>query len=377
MLLVSYSRLVSDARILKQINLFKDDYELTTCGYGPAPTGAAAHYQIPDEAAYWRRNRVETILRLYTRAYWSSPASAWCRENLSRGGFDVCFADDIDTAGLALWLRPRLGVHCDLHEYAPREKEDVWRWRVFVKPYMSWQVRHFVTRVDSVTSTATKFCEEYQRNFGVDAKLVVNASPYADLNPTPLPEPGQPLRLVHAGAGREDRYLETMIDSVAALPGRYTLDMYLTANNAAYVAQLGEYAARTPNVRVLPGVPYHELIPTLNRYDLGIHNLPPVNFNNRYALPNKFFDFVQARLGMVVGPSPEMVSRLDKYHLGRAATDFTAEALRVALEQTTREEVAQWKQNAAAHAREMSSETVVGTWRDAVAAIVATDPSAP
>ena len=66
MLLVSYSRLVSDARILKQINLFKDDYELTTCGYGPAPTGAAAHYQIPDEASYWRRNRVETILRLYT-----------------------------------------------------------------------------------------------------------------------------------------------------------------------------------------------------------------------------------------------------------------------------------------------------------------------
>lgn len=69
--------------------------------------------------------------------------------------------------------------------------------------------------------------------------------------------------------------------------------------------------------------------------------------------------------------APEMVSRLDKYRLGRVATDFTAGALRVALEQTTREEVWQWKQNAAACARELSSETVVGTWRDAVAAIVA------
>nr|WP_252865154.1 hypothetical protein [Mobiluncus mulieris] len=134
---------------------------------------------------------------------------------------------------------------------------------------------------------------------------------------------------------------------------------------------LVSYSQLIADVRVLPGVPYHELIPTLNRYDLGIHNLPPVNFNNHWALPNKFFDFVQARLGMVVGPSPEMVSRLDKYHLGRAATDFTAEALRVALEQTTREEVWQWKQNAAACARELSSENVVGTWRDAVAAIAA------
>lgn len=134
---------------------------------------------------------------------------------------------------------------------------------------------------------------------------------------------------------------------------------------------LVSYSRLVADARVLPGVSYRDLIPTLNRYDLGIHNLPPVNFNNRYALPNKFFDFVQARLGMVVGPSPEMVSRLEKYLLGRAATDFSAATLRTALEQTTREEVWEWKQNAAQHARELSSENVVGIWRDAVAAIVA------
>ena len=145
--------------------------------------------------------------------------------------------------------------------------------------------------------------------------------------------------------------------------------MYLTENSPDYFQRLQESVAQIPNVRVLPALPYQQLIPTLNRYDLGIHNLPPVNFNNRYALPNKFFDFVQARIGMVVGPSPEMVSRLERYGLGRAAADFTAAALRAALEETTPAEVAAWKQNAAACARELSSENVVPLWKDAVEAI--------
>lgn len=375
MLIVSYSRLISDARILKQINLFKDAYELTTCGYGPAPEGVAQHYEIPGEGTYWQRNRLATILHLYTWAYWSSPASAWCRRNLPRGYFDVTFADDIDSIGVGLWTKPKLGVHADLHEYSPLEKEDVPRWRMFVKPYMEWQVRHFVKRADSVTSTSTRFREEYLKNFGVDSTVVVNAAPYADLKPSPMPAQDAPVRVVHAGAGREDRYLEYMIDAVAAFPERYTLDMYLTPNNAAYIEKLRAYADTLPNVRVQPGVPYQELISTLNQYDLGIHNLPPVNFNNHYALPNKFFDFVQARIGMVIGPTPEMVSRLEKYQLGRVAADFTTETLREALAETTPAEVAAWKQNAHRCARELSSENVVQLWKDAVDRIVDGEPT--
>lgn len=373
MLIVSYSRLISDARILKQINLFKDAYELTTCGYGPAPEGVAQHYEIPGEGTYWQRNRLATILHLYTWAYWSSPASSWCRRNLPRGYFDVTFADDIDSIGVGLWTKPKLGVHADLHEYSPREKEDVPRWRMFVKPYMEWQVRHFVKRADSCSTTAMFFASEYEKNFGIKPTLVVNATPFHDLQPTDTPENG-PIRLVHAGTCRPDRFAEIMIDAVACLGGRYTLDLYLVDNNSDYFAKLSEKCRDIPNVNLHPGEPYIKLIDTLHRYDLGLHNLPPVNFNNHYALPNKFFDFVQARIGMVIGPTPEMVSRLEKYQLGRVAADFTTEALREALDKTTAAEVAAWKQNAHRHARELSSENVVGLWKDAVDRIVDGEP---
>lgn len=371
MLLVSFSRLVSDARILKQIKLFAPQYTLTTCGYGPSPVGVTRHIQIPDTAIYWRRSRPALIMHAYEKAYWSSAAVEFCAKHLAQDHYDIVFADDIDTVGLALWLRPKLGVHADLHEYSPREKEDVWRWKAFVQPYMCWQVRHFVAKANSVTSTSKGFRQAYLENFGVDSTVVVNAAPFADLCPRSLEENQQPgdkgrLRVVHAGAGREDRYLERMIDAVAALPDRYTLDMYLTPNNAGYIRSLEEKAAGIENVRVLPGVDYQNLIPTLNHYDLGIHNLPPVNFNNHWALPNKFFDFVQARIGMVVGPTPEITERVNEYQLGRVAAGYETKDLIAALQDTTHAEVETWKQNAHRVAPELSSQHVVNLWDKAI-----------
>ena len=42
LLILSFSPIASDARVLKQVDLFAEDYEVTTCGYGPAPAGATA-----------------------------------------------------------------------------------------------------------------------------------------------------------------------------------------------------------------------------------------------------------------------------------------------------------------------------------------------
>ena len=42
--------------------------------------------------------------------------------------FDAILADDIDTVPLALSLRPRLGVHADIHEYFPRLQEEQAPW---------------------------------------------------------------------------------------------------------------------------------------------------------------------------------------------------------------------------------------------------------
>lgn len=368
LLILSFSPIVSDARVLKQVRLFQDDYAVTTCGYGPAPDGVAEHIRIPDELVYWAYPKVALLTRRFSAAYWANPVVAHLAGRLPRGGWDVVLADDIDTVPLALSLDAAGGVHADLHEYAPRLKEDVPRWRLFVAPFMRWLCREHVSRAQSVTTVGEGIAAEYAREFGIHAEVVTNAAPYADLSPRPT---GDPIRLVHTGAGRGDRHLELMVEAVRAVSRPVTLDFYLTPNDPAYLAGLAEQIASDDRVRLHPPVPYADLPRTLNEYDCGVFVLPPTNFNYRWALPNKLFDFVQARLGVIIGPSPEMAAIVERHDLGLVTLDFSAQSLTAALETLTSADVDGFKAAAHASAHELSSQHQVVGWRRAIDALAA------
>jgi len=121
-------------------------------------------------------------------------------------------------------------------------------------------------------------------------------------------------------------------------------------------------------------VPYRDLIRTLNGYDLGLSIFPPTTFNLAWCLPNKFFDFVQARLGVIVGPSPEMVRFVEEYGIGLVLPDFEPSSLAAALESLTAERVAAWKAASAAHAAALSSESQAGIWEELITRVLSGGP---
>lgn len=369
LLIVSFSPIASDARVLKQVALFAADFDVTTCGYGPAPAGVVEHHEIPVEAVAWHKDPKWLLSRQYRRVYWGNAAVQAAQRSLGGRELDVVLANDVDTVPLALSLRPRRGVHADLHEYSPRQNTELRRWRWFVAPYMRWLCRRFVTQASSVTTVGRGLAEEYAREFGIRAEVVTNAAPYAELEPGPTADAG-PVRLVHAGVALRGRTLEVMLDAVAATTTHVSLDLYLMPNDPPYLAQLRARVAELPGVRVLDPLPYADLVQTLNAYDLGVFVLPPVNFNYANALPNKLFDFVQARLGVVVGPSPEMARLVREHGMGAVTADFTPAALTAVLDALTPEQVRAWKQASHAAAEPLSSDAQVATWHRAVTALL-------
>ena len=114
------------------------------------------------------------------------------------------------------------------------------------------------------------------------------------------------MRLVHSGAALRDRNITAILDAVDATRSDVDARPLPHAERSRIPRrgsrqggrQRAHHAARPRAIR--------RPVATLNAHDVGIHILPPVNFNNRWALPNKFFDYVQARLGVIIGPSPEM-----------------------------------------------------------------------
>lgn len=364
LLIISYSPIVSDARVYKQVRLFADRYDVTTCGYGPAPEGVIDHIQIPDELVYWKKDKVLLLARQYKALTERQEVNQYVLPKLRAKKFDVILVDDLDPVPVASKLHAEGGVHVDLHEYSPEQKSDEWKWRTFVSPYATWLVRKFVTQAASTTTVCEGIAKEYRRKFGINAGVVVNATPFQELKPI---EPSEPLKLVHSGACLRNRNLHVLIDAMAMVgDGRFTLDFFLTPNDQEYLSELIEKAENTQGVTIHDPVPMNKLVAQLNEYDLGVYLLPPVNFNNKFALPNKFFDFVQSRLGVIFGPSPEVAKLMHKHDLGVVTEGFTAESLAETLAAITKQDVENWKDNSDRAAAELSAERQSEAWVEAI-----------
>jgi hypothetical protein len=137
-----------------------------------------------------------------------------------------------------------------------------------------------------------------------------------------------------------------MIDMMDHLDRRFELTFMLTAQTPDYLAALKRRAARNPRIIFRAPVAMSDLARVSNEYDMGVFLLPPVNYNYRHALPNKFFEFVQGRIGIAIGPSPEMARLVGEHDLGVVAETFAPEALAARLNALTDDDIDRFKVNA-------------------------------
>lgn len=367
LLILCLTPLTNDARVLKQIDMLRDDYRITTCGYGPAPRPGIEHVQIPDSVDS-RLNGKLITLGQKKLSYWAMPSIRWIKKRFKKGQYDIVFADDLDTVPVALAIRPRFGVHADLHEYSPALHEESAAWMRRVYPVMDLLCRKYLSKASTSTTVSNGLARKYKDVYGIDCGVVPNAAPYRDAKPT---EVHDPIRLVHAGVCLRDRHIDTMIKGVRESDADIVFDLYLMPNDPSYLQQLKEMTEEDPKITVRDGVPYRQLLDTLSLYDVGVHILYPVSFNNLWALPNKLFQNVQARLGMISGPNPEMTALIEQYGFGTVTKGYSASDLAQALDVLTKEQVREWKAAADRAARPLSSEVLCLGWGDELKKLVA------
>jgi len=63
------------------------------------------------------------------------------------------------------------------------------------------------------------------------------------------------------------------------------------------------------------------------RADIGLSLEEDMGLNYRYALPNKLFDYIQARLPVIVSDLPEMITIVDQYKIGKVLKERTPQRL--------------------------------------------------
>jgi glycosyltransferase involved in cell wall biosynthesis len=80
-------------------------------------------------------------------------------------------------------------------------------------------------------------------------------------------------------------------------------------------------------VKFVGRVPLDKLWRYTARAHLGVSLEENLGLNYEYALPNKLFDYIQARIPVVVSDLPEMAAIIDRYKIGKILRKRTPENL--------------------------------------------------
>jgi glycosyltransferase involved in cell wall biosynthesis len=197
--------------------------------------------------------------------------------------------------------------------------------------------------IDSRSTVASGIAQLYADELKLPGWSVIRNAPDAvELAPSPVE--GNSIRLIHHGLANWERGLRELIGAIRLLPERFSATFMLIGSESMLAALAAEAADLGERVRIVPPAPMAELSETINRYDLEVMFYAPKTRNLEFALPNKLFEAVQGRLGLVIGESPMMAEIVREFGNGVIVHGWSAEDLAAALEPLSGARVAELKQ---------------------------------
>lgn len=340
-LILSFTDLSKNPRPYKQINLLRDKFKISTVGIKPSGF-ENQFYQYKKESVI--REILKLLLLLiknYKKYYWSKSKKD-VLEKLKNEVFDLIIAHDERTLPLAQEISNGAKIILDAHEYHPDEHGGS-IFAKLLKGYKIYLYRKLIKTPDAMLTVSQGISDKYSKDFNLKSTVIMNVPNYKELKPTKVQE--DKIKIIHHGVAISIRKIELMIEMMNYLDDSYHLDLMLVSirSNYFYMKKLKKLVKGKKNVSIISPVSFENIIPTLNKYDIGINLNPPTNISLEYTLPNKFFEFIQARLAIAIGPSTEMANIVNKYDIGIVADDFSPQNLAAKIRIVSKDKIMYFK----------------------------------
>lgn len=298
--------------------------------------------------------------RLWTEAYKRNFAL------LSAQKFDIIICHHPGNLPMAARLATTQNatLFFNAHEYYPKEFESDAGWVKTAQPMVKYICKTYLPSVQKIITVSDGLATAYKEEYGKDSIIVPCVKPYADLKPSAVN--ADKIRLVHQGYANADRKIETMIKTCDYLDERFELHLYLMPTDVDYYNDLINSIRKRKNIVLHDAMPYDKLLTELNQYDIGLYILEPTNFNTRHMLPNKLYEFIQARLMVAISPSVEMMKVVQQYAIGIVTEDHTAESMAAALNALSVEDIRKYKNNTQSAAEKEAAEAYYPLIQDTI-----------
>ena len=360
-LIISFSKIHQDGRVLRQIkSLIEHNYSVTVIGFTNPNVDGVEFWQVSQNNLDIKTKFLFIIL-LKLRLYSFYSKIDYRYQNLSKiwesrinKRFDLIIGNDIETLFPTTYLaKNSIPVFFDAHEYFPEQKSG-YLWKFIWHSYRDWLGKNYLPKVSKMCTVSENIRQEYISKYSVDSFLMPNAKEYYDLTPSTVEN--DKIKLVHHGMAIRERGLHLLLQLIKLLDARFTLDLFLVEGDTGYWSEIEDEVSDLPKVTLHKGIPVAEIPVVLNQFDIGVHLIPPINFNQKNCLPNKYFEFIQARLALATGPTPDMKRLTEKYQIGLVSDNFHPSSLANMLNRKTSTEIYQLKKNTHKIARDLSFE---------------------
>lgn len=365
-LILSLSWLNTQPRVLRQVKALSQKYDLTVVGYGSTGQEGIEEFSLPglsptappQLARYplWLRiirACTATLGRYHFLYWWLNPSVRSAYLQLAMVRFDVVVANEMEAVPLAVRLAKGASVVADLHEYTPGQLQKRSAAHFAYARYRQWLCREYLHLPSRLVTVGHGISKLYEKNWSTPPLEVIrNVPAYRDLTPSTVDYSN--IELVYHGLAGAGRGIEAVITAMAESQLPCTLHLYLTGGGEADLKLIAQKKRVDTRVVFHEPVPTQQIAETINAHDVGVVFHQPHTENFQDSLPNKFFEGIQARLALIVSPSPEMSGIVRQNKMGVVTRDFSVDALTEALNSLCPESVALMKEQSEAPSRKYS-----------------------
>jgi len=356
----------NDPRPNRMISWLKADYNLTVISETSDTSiqniemiGIYKPTRKNNQIIYFLQYIFYFLLKRYEEIAWLKLGYAKeILKTISKRRYHLIISHDCTFLPFAYALKKATGTKIlfDAREYYTRDFEDqiVWRW--FRKPIFDYLCQTYLKHCDKVITVSKGLADEYAREYQIPTPEMIMSLPYPYLLEISQTEQ-ENIRIIYHGAVNASRNTELMIMMMDYVDERYSLDlMIVPTSDMRYWRKLEAMVSTRKNIRIIPPVPMQEIVPFINQYDIGLFLCPPTNFNLEYVLPNKLFEFIQARLAVAIGPNVEMKKIVEQYECGIVTNDFDPLTMAMTLNQLTKTQILNYKKRSHQAALELNAD---------------------
>jgi glycosyltransferase involved in cell wall biosynthesis len=365
---LAFSRIATDTRVLRTIAAIAEQHEVIAIGYGKGPVPHAVDFvSLPEPSPGWR-SRIEMVLvrspsnivpRSAEWLHYLSLHHRAARRALLVLRPDVVHANDWPSLPPAIAVKQACGsrVIYDSHEFATEEHGHSRLWCLLARAHVRAIEDRHIRVADAVLTVSEGIADALSRAYRLSAPPVVvrNLPPYEE---HPFKAIGRPRRLLFHGLLKRDRGIELLVQTMQFLEDHLLiLRGHGTPRFLQHVLDVVQITGTDKRVLIEPPVPHDEVINRAADADIGLFVAPLVTDHNRFALPNKVFEYLMAGLAVVVSRGDDLRRLIERYDCGLVTDAHTPEALAAYLAILPEETINSMKQRALEAARELNWET--------------------